>query len=930
MIVLQSFFLNLAFQINELRNIFKILFFITFFSSSCFLYSQNQKYIKKLHTESLQFFNNEDYQKALPILIELDSLEAGNFETKYYLGVCYLNSSSKDKAIKYLEYAIKNNESSIPADVFKDMGEIYLQKNQFTNALNYFVKYQRITPQFDQSQSNISTLLENTKNAKKLFKDSVDVKIEKLDKKINNDIKSEYLPIISADDSHLFYVSSIKFKNSASDSLKFIMHSIKENGNWKTPQVLEFEVADNQYELAGISSDAQIIYLKFNNNLYLGNLSGNKCINIKELKGINSEYWEYFMSSTPEGNEMYFSSNNLGGLSGRDLYKIVKKEDGTWSTPKNLGNKINTALDEDFPFIHPDKKTLYFVSKGHNSMGGFDIFKSISLGKNIWSKPKNVGYPINTTNDDLSFSITANGNTAYVSRTQENNSYLNDIYKVIFNNNVPLTLVKGTILAGTPLKPIFAKLRVIDKELNSVVKYVYNPNPNNGKFLLIFPPGKNYDLIIEAEGFLPQLVNIYVPNQTYFYELYQEINLKSITSLGKIVGEQVTVKNTFYDINSISDSISNTIDTITKNYNVLLQIIEDIINSTDSLQKNEISFLSDNLYSVSEKNNKSANKDYSNLLNLINKAISTTDSTTLNVLEKNTIYIDKTSQSYFYAENKMNKLVPYVINFDTIFTVQPVNTQIDKESEHIIPNLSVTNIKSDSIHVNKITNDIDLNILSSENKKIILSYTIPYEQNAISFSEKYSYDLVEITQLILNNEGLYLDINGFTETGDQLNVHGSILASRVNAVIGKLLAENISYNKLKSSEFVNSKKINKIDLIVYEIIDYENKNKNLLEKTVQNKSQNLSEFIFRIQLKALIKKEESDSKLFNGIKVERIYHNGLYKYISGEFSDLQIAKEYLKEVKKQGFEDAFIVVFKNGSRLEQSEAIKLMKELELN
>lgn len=927
MIVLQSFFLNLAFQIRSVQNIIRILLLIGLFFNNILLFSQSNKYIKKLHAESTIFFNNEDFQHALPILLELDSLEPENFETKYYIGVCYLNSPTKDKALSYLDFAIKKNESSIPADVFKDMGEIYLKKNKFSEASSYFSKYQKIASHYDQSLSNIYSLLENTKNAKKLFKDSLDVKIEKLDNSINSVLRSETYPIISADDSHLFYVSTIKYKNSISDSLIVIMYSAKEAGLWKTPHEIEFEDKEIHYDLAGISSDGQIIYLKQNNNLYSGKLSGYKCINIKELKGLNSEYWEYFISSTPDGNEMYFSSNNLGGFGGKDLYKVIKNEDESWSEPMNLGNKINTVLDEDFPFIHPDKKTLYFVSKGHNTMGGFDIYKSISLGKNIWSKPKNIGYPINTTSDDFSFSIIANGNSAYISRPQADNNYLSDIYKVAFNNNVPLTLVKGTILSGTPLKPIAAKLKVIDKELNTVVKYVYNPNPKTGKFLLIFPPGKNYDLIIEAEGFLPQLVNIYIPNQTYFYELYQEINLKSIKTLGKVVGEQITVKNTFYDVNAFTDSIRNLNDTVTKSYSVLLQIIEDIINSTDSLQSNEISFLSNNLYNVSENSKKTVSKDYSHLLNLINKAIATTDSTTLSVLDKNTVYTDKTSQSFFYAENKINKLVPYVINSDTIYTVQPINTQKDKDVESIS---SILNEIKDSIPENKIFNEIDLNALSDDSKKIVFSYSLPFNNNSIEINEKYDYDLLEISQLVSNNKGLYLDIINYSENGNQLQNQGSIVAKRSNEVMSKVLSNGLPYNSLNSKELINVSKVNKIELIVYEVIDSAKKAFVAKESQLPVKNESINEYIFKVQLKALMKKEPADSKLFKGIEVERVYNNGLYKFLSGNFKDISKAKEFLLEVKNKGFEDAFIVVLKNGNRLEQSEAAKYLKELEKN
>lgn len=113
--------------------------------------------------------------------------------------------------------------------------------------------------------------------------------------------------------------------------------------------------------------------------------------------------------------------------------------------------------------------------------------------------------------------------------------------------NIPLTMLKGKITAGEDEEPVPTKIKLVDNENNTKVDYVYDPDPKTGNYLIILPPGKNYDLIIESEGYLPYTLNINVPNQTYFYELYQKINLKLIKQFDVVVGQEVSVNNAFYD-----------------------------------------------------------------------------------------------------------------------------------------------------------------------------------------------------------------------------------------------------------------------------------------------------------------------------------------------------------------------------------------------
>jgi outer membrane protein OmpA-like peptidoglycan-associated protein len=264
---------------------------------------------------------------------------------------------------------------------------------------------------------------------------------------------------------------------------------------------------------------------------------------------INSKFLESTASITPDGKSIYFASNRSGGKGGMDIWKTELKADGSWSTPVNLGPEINTKDNEDAPFIHPDQKTLFFTSDGHRTMGGRDIFQSKFVnGK--WTKPENMGYPVNTTANDNYFTLIANGTRGYFSSDRKGGQGAQDIYFLDMPPNAAgtaLTMIKGRILDMETGKPIPTKMYVVDNESKKKVEFVYSPDPETGDYLIILPPAKNYDIIIESEGFLPYTLNVNVPNQTYFYELFQQIKLKVIKQFDVVVGQEVQVKNAFYD-----------------------------------------------------------------------------------------------------------------------------------------------------------------------------------------------------------------------------------------------------------------------------------------------------------------------------------------------------------------------------------------------
>ncbi len=789
------------------------------------IYAQKEHFNKhKIQKLAENYFDNAQFDKALPLYLKLDTLIPDNFEIKYYIGACYLNSAfDKTKGIPYLEYALKHGESYLPNVIFFDLANLYHLNYQFDDAINMLNTFIAKAPKSEILIQKAEHLLQNCKNAKDIKTSASNIDIIKLNTAINSD-NSETTPFISADENQLFFtrtftnqVSGIEFVTS-----KSIMTSTFANNDWQEAKKINIpnENVKTDISLAGVSPDGEVLFFAIgdetNADLYAGKLTNGQCSKLTKLPDIiNSPYAETYISVTPDGRTYYFSSNRSGGYGGKDIYRVTMDDNNQWSVIENLGPSVNTEYDEESPFIHPDNKTLYFSSKGHNNMGGYDIFYSHNLNKNDWEEPTNMGFPINTPGDDLGFVLSAEGNTAYFSSSTNSIQSKQDIYKAILHKTIPLTLVKGTIMGGDPPKPIKTIIRVMDKETQKPLKYIYNPNPKTGKYLMIFPPNKNYDMIIEAEGYLPQLVNIFIPNQTYFYELYQEIFLKSVkvNPHDTAIGQEIRVTNTFYDIykTDISDSIlQHEQEKHQAQVDSLLKKIEDIISTTDSMSVEQLDYLS--------KQNKTINKDsifekrYNKLLNLIDDAIEKSDSSELELLDANAVYNDVTNKVYFYGtKTTESQLTKIVVGNDTLYSLPALNTST--KPLYIKTPSAIPYQPDTSVIVAK--KQLDFRNCPENKRRYIYINYIFYPSGKYTVEKKEMPSLTDLAQLALSNTDIGIEINGYADYKGDLQKNIELSKKRALGVAEIFINKQIALRRMlingKGVEF-SEKEMKDVDL----------------------------------------------------------------------------------------------------------------------
>lgn len=512
-----------------------------------------QETTKALFEEGDKLMEEYFYEEAIKIWDQLLEKDPDNANLNYKKGVCLLELPvGKSSALSYLQKAIKNTS---PNYKIYD----YTEKNAPVDAYFFLGKAQQLNYKFEEAIKSYSLFLakvtekhylfaEATKNiddctyAHNLINNPVKLKITNLGNKINTKYP-EYSPVISIDESAIFFTSRRLRKDSSNlyikdpdDGMYFedIYVSYNLDGRWTDPELLSFNT-DGHEATINISADGQTLFIykdeNGNGELYSSTFDGeNWSVPVKLGSNINSEHHETHVAISPDNERLYFVSNRPGGLGGKDIWYCNKLPNGEWALAQNAGPTINTAFDEDGVFIHPDGKTLYFSSKGHRGLGGYDIFYSeLDPESGQWQKPVNLGYPINSTDDDVFYVVSADGKRAYFSSIKENGQGEKDIYvlELYDAKEKALTLLIGTLkVAGMNKLPDDALITLTNNENGELVGR-YKPRAIDGRFSIIIPPGSDYHIVYSAAGYTAE-EDIYVPEASSYQELNKAIELKPV------------------------------------------------------------------------------------------------------------------------------------------------------------------------------------------------------------------------------------------------------------------------------------------------------------------------------------------------------------------------------------------------------------------
>jgi hypothetical protein len=475
-------------------------------------FAQKKVDLKETFLEAESYMLFEEYKEALPLYLELYKAYPNNDNYSFRIGQCYLNiPNEKEKAIFYLEKAVNNidpkykegrfKESKAPMEAYYELGSAYRVNNKLDKASSTYKKFKKMLDPVVFNSTLVDDQIKCCEVAHELMENPVYVVEKNLGEQINSNF-SETNPVVSADENVLVYTSKLKFYDA-------IFYSTKVNGEWSGPINLVPDLGvDGECYPTGISSDGKELFLyksdEYQGNLYVSRFENGKWSKVKKLNdNINTKYWESHASVSPDGKTLYFTSNRKGGYGGLDIYKSTRTStsNDNWGPAVNLGPSINTPYNEDTPFPTEDGKTIYFSSYGHLNMGGYDIFYSTLMDNNQWSVPLNVGYPINTTDDDMFFVPVKDGSIAYYSKYDKNGYGQNDIYRMeIFSGLHPRKyIIKGSLSFKDNIRIPNANIRVflINASKSDTVASTKLDANNSYNFLAL--PGK-YKIVIEGQG----------------------------------------------------------------------------------------------------------------------------------------------------------------------------------------------------------------------------------------------------------------------------------------------------------------------------------------------------------------------------------------------------------------------------------------------
>jgi len=506
-----------------------------------------------------KFFDKEDFESALGEYLKAELYNPDYPELNYKIGQLFLQSKSKKSALSYF-LKVKSSKPELTPFLDWQLGQAYHYNENYVEALNYYKKFRNYIKEKGASTAKVEKRIDECQSALRLAELKKDMQIKNLT--ILNSEADDYAPLISTDKSTLIFTSRRAGGTGtlAKDGKPYedVYLSEYKQDTWITPKNLSKPVNTEFHDATvGISPDGQELFLYHGSDIFYTRLEGETWAMPKPMPAeINSAEVENSACFSYDGKEIFFVRGKHPNpeKSNSDIYVSTFK-DGKWTKAIPISDKINTPEDEDGVFMHPDGKTLYFSSKGHNTVGGFDIFKTQKDEKGKWQKPENLGFPLNTPEDDLFFVMAADGKTGYYSTVKSDGKGGMDLYQVDFEptktdtiqidtttvKTVYLTIVKGIVTDGKTKLPLEAEIEIVDND-SSIVILNSKSNSATGKYLVSLPSGRNYGMEVKREGYLFHSENFDVPATEGYQEIIKNIELFPIAKDVKVV-----LRNIFFD-----------------------------------------------------------------------------------------------------------------------------------------------------------------------------------------------------------------------------------------------------------------------------------------------------------------------------------------------------------------------------------------------
>jgi outer membrane protein OmpA-like peptidoglycan-associated protein/tetratricopeptide (TPR) repeat protein len=507
---------------------------------------------QKFYNNAQVFAQKTQYTEAIQELKNAIQISPTFLDAKILLAEIYFTTKSYNDCILTLEQAKKDIKSIYPSlyqtKMYWLLSDAYLKNKNYAKCIENAKLYLQQNKKTEYGVQKAERLVKTAIFSEQAIKNPVSFQPKNLGENINS-IYDEYFPVLTPDASQLFFTRRLIFQED-------IFQSKLMQNNWTAAVALDAKVNTNNENEGSpsISANGNLLFFTACNranvfgscDIFYTYFNGKEWTNATGInKPINTNYWDAQPSFAADGRTMYFSSDRPNGKGGKDIWVSYLDEQLRWSEPKNLGDSINTAFDEQTPFIHPDGKTLYFASNGHIGLGMNDIFVS-TLENGTWTTPKNLGYPINTEKDEMGLFVSTDGTKAYFASSRSEGFGKLDIY--VFDLPTALqpqktTYVKINVKNMLTKQALYAQYQITDINKNEIINK--GNTSYDGTFIVCLSADKNYSITIEKENYVLHSENFSFKSGTIFQPYSLNIELQPITK-----NSQITLNNIFYELNS--------------------------------------------------------------------------------------------------------------------------------------------------------------------------------------------------------------------------------------------------------------------------------------------------------------------------------------------------------------------------------------------
>ncbi len=414
-----------------------LLIFFILISSSLIQICQAQN-IVLLKRKGERCYRKSQYKNAYPFFEQILKTNPDNLNALYKAGVCNLYRYSKEQALANFE-KVYQKDSSYNKYLYYWLGRAYQLNYKFDEAMIFYSRFQEHKSHTSSQYQEVEKYKRQIKYARDYVANPANYKVRNLGAVINSSF-SEHSPITSVTDTFLLFTS--RRTNSTNTKEEYdgepfedIFYSYRnKKGEWSKPESFQLNTSGHDASIQLFDNDSKLFIYSYlhEGDIYLVEKQGGIWGTPVSMKQINTQDFEADAYMTADGKTLYYATNHFKKNGDLDICYITKADNGSWSKPQTLSSQINTDEDEDAPYITADGKTMYFGSRGHTSMGGYDIFKSaLDTTTGLWGKPQNLGYPVNTTDDDLYFCLSYKTSRAFMSSYRDGGFGEKDIYEII-------------------------------------------------------------------------------------------------------------------------------------------------------------------------------------------------------------------------------------------------------------------------------------------------------------------------------------------------------------------------------------------------------------------------------------------------------------------------------------------------------------------